>query len=118
MHPLPANLSTMPDPCAGVPGNPWCSAPRKLACTDRRSFTFRLHHGRTPVVDVRVFVNGRLRVHHRGRNLKRVTLPRLPRKRFTVEVIATQRDGAQLVSQRTYSGCTKTRPRTRARHKR
>jgi hypothetical protein len=28
MHPLPAHLATMPDPCAGVPANPWCrSAP-------------------------------------------------------------------------------------------
>jgi hypothetical protein len=26
MHPLPARLATMPDPCAGVPSNPWCGA--------------------------------------------------------------------------------------------
>lgn len=25
MHPLPGGLPTMPNPCAGVPGNPWCS---------------------------------------------------------------------------------------------
>jgi hypothetical protein len=24
MHPLPQNLATMPDPCVGVPVNPWC----------------------------------------------------------------------------------------------
>jgi hypothetical protein len=24
MHPLPAGLPSMPDPCAGVPANPWC----------------------------------------------------------------------------------------------
>jgi hypothetical protein len=24
MHPLPANLPTMPNPCSGVPANPWC----------------------------------------------------------------------------------------------
>jgi hypothetical protein len=24
MKPLPSNLPTMPDPCAGVPANPWC----------------------------------------------------------------------------------------------
>jgi hypothetical protein len=24
MHPLPRNLKTMPNPCAGVPANPWC----------------------------------------------------------------------------------------------
>jgi len=28
MHPLPGNLTSMPDPCAGVPANPWCPAPR------------------------------------------------------------------------------------------
>jgi hypothetical protein len=26
MHPLPANLQTMPHPCASVPANPWCAA--------------------------------------------------------------------------------------------
>jgi hypothetical protein len=26
MHPLPHGLATMPDPCAGVPANPWCPA--------------------------------------------------------------------------------------------
>jgi hypothetical protein len=25
LHPLPANLPTMPNPCQGVPGGPWCS---------------------------------------------------------------------------------------------
>jgi hypothetical protein len=27
MHPLPKNLKTMPNPCAGVPANPWCVSP-------------------------------------------------------------------------------------------
>jgi hypothetical protein len=26
MHPLPAGLETMPNPCADVPANPWCPA--------------------------------------------------------------------------------------------
>jgi hypothetical protein len=26
MHPLPKHLATMPNPCAGVPANPWCHA--------------------------------------------------------------------------------------------
>jgi hypothetical protein len=29
MHPLPKNLKTMPNPCAGVPANPWCKASKK-----------------------------------------------------------------------------------------
>jgi len=28
MHPLPPHLPSMPDPCAGVPHNPWCPAGR------------------------------------------------------------------------------------------
>jgi hypothetical protein len=28
MHPLPKSLKSMPDPCAGVPANPWCSRRR------------------------------------------------------------------------------------------
>jgi len=30
MHPLPARLPTMPDPCTGVPTNPWCSDGRPV----------------------------------------------------------------------------------------
>ena len=30
MHPLPKGLKTMPNPCAGVPHNPWCPAPKVI----------------------------------------------------------------------------------------
>ena len=30
MHPLPANLPTMPNPCANVPDNPWCTSGRPI----------------------------------------------------------------------------------------
>ncbi len=30
MHPLPQNLATMPNPCAGVPANPWCSGGKPI----------------------------------------------------------------------------------------
>ncbi len=29
MHPLPHSLPSMSNPCKGVPGNPWCTAPKK-----------------------------------------------------------------------------------------
>jgi hypothetical protein len=29
MHPLPRGLKTMPNPCAGVPSNPWCPSRRR-----------------------------------------------------------------------------------------
>lgn len=37
MHPLPGGLESMPNPCAGVPANPWCSGPltRVWACVAR-----------------------------------------------------------------------------------
>jgi hypothetical protein len=37
MHALPSNLKTMPNPCAGVPANPWCRA--KSAATKPIRFT-------------------------------------------------------------------------------
>lgn len=30
MHPLPTTLRTMPDPCAGVPANPWCKGGKPI----------------------------------------------------------------------------------------
>ncbi|MBV9465737.1 MAG: hypothetical protein JO206_15510 [Solirubrobacterales bacterium] len=37
MHPLPRDLATMPNPCAGVPANPWCPAkPRHKRSKKRR----------------------------------------------------------------------------------
>jgi hypothetical protein len=39
MHPSPAGLPSMPDPCSGVPANPWCSGqvivPAAASCTAR-----------------------------------------------------------------------------------
>jgi hypothetical protein len=33
MHPLPRGIPTMPDPCAGVPDNPWCSNGKPVGST-------------------------------------------------------------------------------------
>jgi hypothetical protein len=83
-------------------------------CVDRRKFTFRLHHAKgARVVSVAVYVNGKRKVSRRGRDIRRVTLRRLPRKRFKVRIVATQSSGGQLVSTRTYRGCAKSRPHTR-----
>jgi hypothetical protein len=86
-------------------------------CTDTRKFSFRLHHGPgTRVVRVRVFVNGKLKLRRSGRDIQRITLRRLPRKRFKVRIVATHSNGSRLVSTRTYRGCKKSRPRTRSHH--
>jgi hypothetical protein len=90
--------------------------PRRRACVDRRKFTFRLHHARrSRVVSVRVYVNGKRKLRKRGRNIRRVTLKRLPRRKFKVRIVATQSGGSKLISTRTYRGCRKSRPHTRRR---
>jgi beta-glucosidase len=90
-------------------------APRR--CVDTRKFGFKLHHAvGARVVAVEVFVNGKRRLKLRGRDLTRVTLRKLPKKRFVVRVVSTQNTGSQLISTRVYHGCKKTRPHTRAHH--
>ena len=65
-----------------------------------------------------VYVNGKRKLRKRGHNISRVTLRRLPKKRFKVRIAATQSSGGQLVSTRVYRGCRKSRPHTRHRGRR
>jgi hypothetical protein len=84
---------------------------------DTRRFAFKLHHAvGARIVRVVVFVNGRKKLALRGHDIQRVTIARLPRKRFVVRIETTSSTGAQLISTRVYHGCKKTRPHTRARH--
>jgi alpha-glucosidase len=88
-------------------------------CVDRRKFRFRIgqpRHGR--IVRVDVYVNGRRVKVVRGRRVRRVTLRRLPRGRFTVRIVAHWASGPRTVSVRRYVGCRKTAPRTRVRGRR
>jgi len=45
---------------------------------------------RARVVRVQVFVNGKRKLTRRGRDIKRVTIGRLPRKTFKVKIVSTQ----------------------------
>jgi len=82
-------------------------------CVDRRKFSFRLHHApRARVVRVRVYVNGKRKLSRRGRNIRKITLKRLPQGTFKVRIVATQSSGSKLISTRTYRGCRKSRPKT------
>jgi hypothetical protein len=91
--------------------------PSNSRCADRRKFTFALHHARRArVIRVDVFVNGKLKLTRRGHNLRRVALSRLPRGKFEVKIVARQSTGSTLTSTRTYRGCKKSRPSTRAHH--
>jgi hypothetical protein len=82
-------------------------------CADRRKFTFRFHRARgARVVAVRVFVNGKRRVLRRGRDIKTVSLARLPQRRFTVRIVTTFSNGKKRTSIRTYRRCGKSKPHT------
>ncbi|MEA2457170.1 MAG: beta-glucosidase, partial [Thermoleophilaceae bacterium] len=107
-----AALAVRTASCGGPVG-----LPSTRRCVDRRKFTFKLHrapHAR--VVRVEGFVNGKRKVNRRGHDIKRVTLRRLPRGKFKVKIVATQNTGSTLTSTRTYRGCKKSRPSTRAHH--
>src|SRR2546423_1027954 len=73
-------------------------------CQDRRKVTFRLHHGpRSRVVKVVGYVDGKRRLIRHGRNLRNVTLGRLPERRFTVRNVSTPSHDARLVKTRSLS---------------
>jgi hypothetical protein len=94
------------------PGAPVVLLPQ-ATCKDLRKFTFKLHHARrTRIVEVTAFVNGKRRVHKHGRNIKKITINKLPQNTFKVRIEALQSSGRGLVSRRTYRGCTKSRPKT------
>jgi hypothetical protein len=68
--------------------------PKRRKCVDRRRFSFRLHHGRRQrVVAVDVFVNGKRKIRRRGHDIRRVTLKRLPKRRFVMRIVARQSGG-------------------------
>jgi dienelactone hydrolase len=95
------------------------AATTKGKCTRRRSVRFKLHRPRgARVVKVEAFVNGKRKLRRRGRDIRSVTLRKLPRKKFRVKIVSTRNNGSQLISTRTFKGCKKTRPRTRSRHHR
>jgi len=90
-------------------------APKK--CIDRRKFTFHVHqpkHGR--IVKVVAYVNGKRKAVKRGKRVTRFTLRRLPRKTFTVRIVATSNEKQQTISVRRYRGCKKSKAHTRVRN--
>ncbi len=105
-----------------VPGFPpgffTAPKPQPSSCVDRRRFTYTLHHRRgARVVEVRVYVNGKHRLDRHGSNIRTVSISRLPEGRFKVKIVSIQSLGGELISRRTYRGCAKSAPRTRARRR-
>ena len=88
-------------------------------CVDTRKFTWRLHHGAAEtVLGVDIFVDGKRRVHKRGKSIETVSLTKLPQGAFRVRIVATHSNGERLVTARRYKGCKKGKPRGRHHHHR
>jgi hypothetical protein len=88
--------------------------PPNKKCVDTRKFSFRLRN--TPgrrAVRAEVFVNNKRKKVFTGTDVKRITIKKLPKKKFKVQILVTSDNGAQRVSSRTYKGCKKSRATTR-----
>ena len=71
-HPQRMRMGVVQVGALGIP------AAKKPACVDRRSFRFKLNPGKSRVTKVEVFVNGVRKVLKRGKNIRFVTLQKLP----------------------------------------
>jgi hypothetical protein len=87
--------------------------PDAKLCKDRRKFSWHIHQppGRR-IVAVNVFVNGHRRVHREGHRITHISIPKLPKKRFVVKIVALTNHGERVISVRRYHGCKKGRPHT------
>jgi hypothetical protein len=122
MHPLPAGLTTMPDPCAGVPANPWCEQTVVVAkCISRRLVRVNLHPAPNQrIVRVKVLIGAR-QVHvFSGNRLRRrnpsitINLRGLPRGRLRLRLIERIKVRARVITRRSvhiYHPCTPRRRR-------
>jgi endoglycosylceramidase len=110
---------------AGERSGPLCPPPATLpgtglppsgSCIAFRGVRFRLRqppHGRR--VRVTAYVDGRRVAERRGHRVTSLVVRHLPRgKRFRLRVVSITSRGDRIVSVRTYRGCRKSRPRTRA----
>jgi hypothetical protein len=83
-------------------------------CSAKRSVRFNLHHHRgARVVRVAAYVNGKRVLRRHGRNIRSITLHKLPHRKFVVRIVSTHSTGSELVSTRSFKGCKKSRPKTR-----
>jgi DNA-binding beta-propeller fold protein YncE len=105
-HPQRMRMGVVRVGSLGIPAAP------KTECVDRRKFSFRLR-GAGRVRRVAVYVNGVLKIRKKGRDIRRVTLEKLPKGRFVVRIVTTREGGKKRESVRTYRGCKKSKPRTR-----
>jgi hypothetical protein len=100
-----------PAPETVAPGQ--IGLPPNKKCVDTRKFAFRLRNatGRR-AVRVEVFINGKRKKVLTGTNIKKVSISKLPKRTFKVNIVVTSDNGSQRTSTRTYKGCKKSRART------
>lgn len=87
---------------AASPVTERCSMPERLR------FTVSQRRGR--VTRVRVYVDRRLYKVIHGRRIRRITIPRPARRRFTVRVVASTATKRRLTASRRYRGCPPASP--------
>jgi hypothetical protein len=105
-----------PPPVEGPAGNP-LGLPSNKKCIDTRKWKFKLHHPSDDLIkDVQVFINGKKKVHKTGAAIEKLTLKKLPKKKFKVRIVATRASGVQSISVRKYKGCKKGKSKTHGRH--
>jgi hypothetical protein len=126
--------STMPNPCEGVPDNPWCQGgrPRQAVpsgasrypltggaanvahpCVAPSRIRFRVRQPRGDRIrSLKVYVNRKLVLRRRHARAGTITIKRLPKGKFTVKIVKKTRRGRTITSVRRYDGCTKSRPTT------
>jgi hypothetical protein len=84
-------------------------------CPSRRKSRFKLHRGPgARIVRAEAFVNGKRVLVRKGRDLRALTLDLPATGKLKVRIVTTHSNGSRLISTRTYDGCTKTKPVTRA----
>jgi uncharacterized protein len=112
---LAGGPATVPGSQGGGTGTPQGGTPR--GCVDRRKFTFRIHQPKRGgrIVRVVAYVNGKRNASVRGKRVTRITIKRLPKRVFTVKIVAIASSGRQTISLRRYRGCRKGHPHTTVR---
>jgi hypothetical protein len=129
----------MPNPCDGVPDNPWCQGSRATSsvqsgaglypitggaknilssnlCGARTRLRLRVRqpkHDR--IASLKVYVNRKLVLRRRHGGAGRITITHLPRGSFTLKIVTKTRRGHTMTRVRKYRGCTKTVPSTHTR---
>ena len=112
----PEDIPGGPEGSRGQPTGPNpLGLPSTRRCVDRRKFSFKIHQPpKQRIVNVQVYINGKLRYSKRGKKVKRVTIKRLPSKgSYKVRIVALTNRGHRVISTRIYRNCKKSRPTTR-----